>query len=257
MNSANASLPLADRNALITGADRGIGRAIALGYARAGANIVVNYLSEEGAARRVVEEAQVFGVKAIALQSDIACIERHAALFQEATRRLGPIHILVNNAATEPRGPILEASEAVWDHTLAVNLKGAFFLTQRAARLMIAADIPGRIINISSTHEHRPLSQAAIYSISKSGLAMLTKSFAQELAPKGIAVNALIPGAIRTELNRAVLADPVYEAKVTGRIPVGRLGWPDDLVAAAVFLAGQGAAYMTGASLTIDGGLSL
>jgi glucose 1-dehydrogenase len=249
---------LAGRTALVTGASRGIGRALALGLARAGASVVVNYRTEADAARAVVAEIAAGGGKAIAVSADIGSPASHAGLLAAARSAFGPVHILVNNAGIEARHDILEATEAEWDRTHAVNLKGVFFLTQSVARAMLADGVrAGRIVNVSSTHEQRPLPRAAIYNITKGGLMMLTRSFALELAPHGITVNALLPGAIRTDMNKAVLADPVYEAKVTAKIPLGHLAEPADLVAAAVFLAGPGSAYMTGSNVTLDGGLSL
>lgn len=248
---------LAGKTALVTGASRGIGRAIALGYAAAGAAVIVNHLDDRSAAEEVVHEITTAGGRAIAAQADISRLSSHAELLDRASAAFGTLHILVNNAGIEQRAPVLEATEQTWDQTIAVNLKGPFFLTQAAARAMIASRVRGRIVNISSTHETRPLAGASIYSISKGGLAMLTKSFALELAPHGITVNALIPGAVRTDINRTVLADPAYEARVVARIPLQRIAAPCDLVHGAVFLASEGAAYMTGAHVTVDGGLSL
>ena len=259
MNSSSAKLTpeLSGKIALVTGASRGIGRAIALGLARAGAHVAVNYVSGEAAANEVVAAIIAGGGKAVAVRADIGQLSDHAPMLATVRAALGPIDILFNNAGVEKRAGVLEFTEADWDWHLNVNLKGLLFLTQSVARDMIARKIKGRIINVSSTHESRPLPRAAIYNITKGGLAMLTKSLALELAPHGITVNTLIPGAIRTDMNRAVLTDPAYEAKVVARIPLGYIADPADLAAAAVFLAGPGSAYMNGSNVTLDGGLSL
>lgn len=258
MNSFDLpSFPLSGKTALVTGASRGIGRAIAQALAEAGAAVAVNYASGASAAAEVVEGLRAAGRQAMAVQADIGRIADHPGLLAVVTKALGPIDILVNNAAVEMRAAVLNATEAEWDRTLAVNLKGVYFLTQAVARAMIAHNLRGRIINVSSTHESRPLANASIYSISKGGLAMLTRSFALELAPHGITVNALLPGAIQTDINRVVLADPEYASRVRARIPLGRIGMPDDVAGAAVFLASPASAYMTGANLIIDGGFTL
>lgn len=250
-------LLLAGRVALVTGASRGIGRALALGLAQAGAKIAVNFLSGESAAQAVVREITASGGQAMIVRADISRCDEHSAMLAAVRARLGPVEILVNNAAVDQRANILEFTPANWEHILGVNLRGIFFLTQEVARGMIAAGLKGRIINVSSTHETRPLHRDALYNISKGGLAMLTRSFALELAPHGITVNSLVPGAIRTDINRDVLADPDYASQVMARIPLGYIAEPAELAAAAVFLAGPGAAYMTGSNLTVDGGISL
>ena len=219
--------------------------------------MVVNYVGGEALAAEVVETITAAGGRAVAARGDVAKLGDHARLLAAARSLGGPADVLVNNAAVEDRKAALEFDEADWDRHLDVNLKGVFFLSQAFARELVAAGRPGRIINVSSTHETRPLRHAALYNISKGGLAMLTKSLALELAPHGITVNGLVPGAIRTDLNRAVLDDPAREAAVLKRIPVGRIGESADLAAAAVFMAGDGAAYMNGANVTLDGGLML
>lgn len=253
----NATQSLSGKTALITGGSRGIGAAIAQAYAEAGAAVVVNYVSRSEEAASVVARIAAAGGRALAVQADVGALDQHARLLAEAGAAFGPVHILVNNAGVEARKDILDYSPEDWAWHMDVNLKGAFFLAQRAARLMIGNGIQGRIINVSSTHETKAMPRNALYSISKAGLAMMTKALALELAPRGICVNGLIPGAIRTDMNRDVLSNPDYEKKVLSKIPLGWIATPQDCVAAALLLAGDGARYITGTSITVDGGLLL
>lgn len=253
----NPMLPLQGKTALITGASRGIGAAIAHAYAAAGASVVVNYVASAAKAAAVVQAIKATGAQAIALQADVADITRHNQLLDAAESALGPVAILVNNAGMETRKAVLDYSPDDWEQHFSINLKGAFFLAQATARRMISNNIEGRIINVSSTHEKRPLPRNALYNMTKAGMGMMTKSLALELAPHGIRVNGIIPGAIRTGINSDVLANPQHEAMVKARIPLGWIATPQDCAGAALLLAGEGAHYMTGSSITIDGGLQL
>jgi glucose 1-dehydrogenase len=167
------------------------------------------------------------------------------------------LDVLINNAGIEYREPFLTTTEAQFDHTLYVNLKGAYFLSQAAARAMIQAGKGGRIINITSCHETVPLALRSAYSISKGGMAMLTKSLALELAEYGINVTAIAPGAILTDMNRESLSRPETLDRLLRTIPLNRVGSTEDCVGAAVFLASPEAAYITGTTLFVDGGLLL
>jgi glucose 1-dehydrogenase len=253
----NSNFTLSGHTALITGGSRGIGAAIAKAYAGAGAAVVVNYLSRADEARAVVEDIKQAGGRAAAVQADVGDLVQQERLLAGAEAAFGPVGILVNNAGVEERKDILDYTPGDWDWHINTNLKGAFFLAQRVARRMVEKGLQGRIINISSTHETRAMPRNAIYSISKAGLAMMTKSLALELGPRGICVNSLIPGAIRTDMNSAVLADPAYEAKVKAKIPLGWIAEPQDCVAAALLLAGDGGRYINGSTITVDGGLLL
>jgi glucose 1-dehydrogenase len=242
--------------AIVTGAGRGIGRAIALGYAREGAAVVVHYNHSREAAEEAVHAISGAGGNAVAARADIACLEDHDALVAAALREFGALDILVNNAGVEFNEPALEARPETWDQTIAVNLKGAYFLAVKAARVMKQAG-RGKIVNVSSVHDVEPLRGRAIYSIGKGGMLMMTKSLALELADYGICVNAISPGAILTDMNRKHLTDPPRRDRLICQIPLKRIGDPEDVVGAAVFLASAESDYVTGATIYVDGGLLL
>jgi glucose 1-dehydrogenase len=248
---------LKDQTAIVTGAGRGIGAALAKGLARAGAAVVVNFLRSAAAAEDVVKDIVGAGGKAVACQADVSRLSDHEPLVSTAVRHFGGLNILVNNAGIEFREPFLSTTEAQFDQTLGVNLKGIYFLSQVAARMMIRSGKGGRIINISSCHDTVPLNLRSAYGVSKGGLAMLTKSLALELAEHKINVTGLAPGAILTEMNSESLSKPEVLARLLGTIPLNRLGDVEDCVGAAIFLASAEAAYVTGATLYVDGGLLL
>jgi glucose 1-dehydrogenase len=247
---------LSGRVAIVTGAGRGIGRAIATGFAVEGAAVVVNYSRSAAEAEEVTREIIAAGGKAVAVQGDIGDLASHERLVSTALDRFGRLDILVNNAGIEFREPFLEATPERWDLTLGVNLKGAYFLSQRAAGAMRGAG-GGKILNISSIHDEAPIRNLSIYTITKGGMKMLTKSLALELAEHKINVNSLSPGAILTDMNREALSDPAYRARVIEKIPWKRIGEVGDLVGAAVFLCSAKSDYVTGATLYVDGGILL
>jgi glucose 1-dehydrogenase len=246
---------LPNKTAIVTGAARGIGKAIAQGFAHEGASVIVADILGEQAEQTAVE-IRAAGGNARAVTVDLADLNTHETLVNTACERFGRLDILVNNAAIEPRALFLDATLEDWEQTINVNLRAPYFLSQRAAHAMLKTG-GGKIINLASTHEIRPLRNISIYSISKGGLMMLTKALALELAEHRINVNAIAPGAILTELNRAVLADETYHAKVAAKIPQGRIGTTADLVGAAIFLASDEAQYITGTTIYVDGGLLL
>jgi NAD(P)-dependent dehydrogenase (short-subunit alcohol dehydrogenase family) len=245
---------LKDRVAIVTGASRGIGRAIAIGLAGKGAAIVVNYATKAAAAEEVVNQILASGGKAVAVQADMKDLMQHERIVAAACKHFGRIDILVNNAAMTHRKPFLEATAAAWDEIIGVNLRGVYFLTQAVARVM-APQHTGKIINISSVHDARAMVNNSIYSISKSGLVMLTKSLALELAQKGIQVNCVSPGAILTDETRDRLADPEHRARVLAKIPCRRIGEPKEVVGAVALLASPESDYITGTTLYVDGGM--
>ena len=247
---------LEGRVAIITGAGRGIGAALARGLALEGAAVVVNYSRSEAEANSVAQAICSGGGRAVTVSADVGDLSAHVRLVNAALENFGRLDILINNAGIEFREPFLKCSEQNWDATIGVNLKGAYFLSQAAARAMIATG-GGKILNISSIHDEAPIRNLSIYSITKGGMKMLTKSLAYELAEHHINVNSISPGAILTDINREVLSDPIYRARVLEKIPWKRIGDVQDLVGAAVFLSSSESDYVTGATLYVDGGILL
>jgi glucose 1-dehydrogenase len=247
---------LKDSAAVVTGSSRGIGRALARGLAREGAAVVVNYVRAAAAAEEVVREICDAGGRAVALQADVGILSHHERIISAAVDNFGRLDILVNNAGFAIRQSFLDATPQAWDNILDVNLKGVYFLTQAAAKVMREAG-GGKVVNISSVHDVLPMRRNSIYCVSKSGLAMVTKALALELAECGIQVNTVSPGAILTDENRGRLADPAYRSMVLETIPSKRIGEVEDLVGAVVLLASHEADYITGSTLYVDGGLLL
>ncbi len=248
---------LKNQVAIVTGAGRGIGVALAKGLAREGAAVVVNYSRSAAEAQQVVADIVAAGGRAVAVQADVENLAEHGRLISAAQDHFGGLNILVNNAGLEYRESFLTTTEEQFDHTLGVNLKGIYFLSQKAAGVMVNAAKGGKIINISSCHDTVPLNLRSAYGISKGGLAMLTKSLALELAEHKINVNAVSPGAILTEMNSSSLSVPDVRARLLTRIPWNRLGDTEDCVGAVVFLASAESDYVTGATIYVDGGLLL
>jgi 3-oxoacyl-[acyl-carrier protein] reductase len=244
------SVKLAGQVALVTGAGRGIGRAIAQGLAEAGAVVAVNDI-DAASAQRVADE---LGEAGHAYPADVADPRAVAALVEAVVADLDGLHILVNNAGIEPKAPILEMAVADWQRTLAVNLSAAFYTSQAAGRVMRAAG-GGVIINIASIAGHNiPLPNRASYVASKAGLVGFTKECAREFAAYGIRVNAICPGVIETEMTAALRSDAAQMARWLADIPQGRLGTPGDVVGLVLFLCSDGAAYLTGQAINLDGG---
>jgi len=247
---------LKDRVAIVTGAGRGIGAAVAKGLAAEGAAVVVDEHRSEAEANGIVKEICAAGGLAVPIEAGVHDLSAHERLVCAALESFGRLDILINNAGVERRQPFLECTEENWDATVSVNLKGAYFLSQKAARVM-AASGGGKIVNISSIHDEVPIRNLSIYSITKGGMKMLTKSLAYELAEHRINVNSISPGAILTDMNREVLSDPSYRARVLEKIPWKRIGDVQDVVGAAVFLSSPESDYVTGATLYVDGGILL
>jgi NAD(P)-dependent dehydrogenase (short-subunit alcohol dehydrogenase family) len=238
---------------LVTGAQRGIGRAIALRFAGAGADVGLNYLDDKAATESAAAEITALGRRAVTLAADIARPEEARRLVADAERALGPIDVLVNNAGIFPRASFLELTEQTWDAVLDTNLKAMFVCSQEAARRMVAAKRPGVIINLSSGAPYRGSMRATAYMASKLGIVGLTRGMARELAPHGIRVNAIAPGITNTAMPR--LGNTEEGLAALGRAnPTGRLAEPDDIADAVVFLATDDARYIVGQLIHVNGG---
>ena len=247
-------MSLEGKTALVTGASRGIGRAIAIALAREGADVAVNYREQAAGAEETAAAVRGLGRKAVAVQADVRDLAQVKAMFDQAKQALGGVHILVNNAGITRDNYLAFMSEAEWDEVVDTSLKGAFLCTKVASRLMTRAKW-GRIINISSDAALLGDMQRANYCAAKAGLLGLTRATARELAPYGVTANAIAPGIIETDLTKA-LPDAKRSAMV-GLIPLQRFGQADDVAALAAFLAGDAAAYITGQVFCVDGGLNL
>jgi len=246
---------LHDRVALVTGSTQGIGQAIALRLAQEGAHIAINALRDDDRAAAVRERIRSLVRRCATVVCDVSLPSAMRQAFEQAAEELGPFDILVNNAGIERRDAFLDITEADYERVLAVNLKGPFFLSQTFAAMCRRTQRRGRIINISSVHEELPFPNFAPYCVSKGGLKMMMRNLAVELAPIGVTVNNIAPGAIDTPINSRLLRDPRLLAPLLANIPLNRLGAPDDVAGAAAFLASDDAAYITGTTVVVDGGL--
>lgn len=241
--------------AIITGSDSGIGRAIAIAFARQGATVVVNYAHAKEKADEVQETVQKNNGQAIVIQADVSQYQQAIGLIQQTVEHFNRLDIMVNNAGMEIHSPFVDVTEEQFDRVISVDLKGAFFCAQAAAREMIKRKTPGRIINISSVHEDLPMPQNVPYCCAKGGMRMLMRTICLELAPYNITVNNIGPGAIHTPIDRDVEADPEKMAALLREIPLRRMGQPEEVAELALYLASDAAAYVTGSTYFIDGGL--
>ena len=249
---------LEGQRALITGGSRSIGRGIALGLAREGADVAVNFRYSRESAEDVVRQIKEMGCRAIAVQGSTDSYSDVQRFVTEADDFLGGIDILVNNAGVLKRTPFLEISVEEWDGILNVNLKGYFLVGQAVARGMVKADIPGAIVNVSSAGQAVAAPNLTHYCVSKAGVEMLTKQMALELAPHKIRVNAIAPGLIETDMNREDIAQDDFRERRLARIPLREIGVPEDLMGAVLFLASNDEARLvTGASVFIDAGQTI
>ena len=241
--------------AIITGGDSGIGRAIVLALAQAGAAVTINYHHNQEAAAEVKRQVEQGGGKALAIQGDVASVADLQQLIDQTVQAFGRLDIMVNNAGMETRTSVLESSERDFDLVIGVNLKGAFFGTQLAAKQMIKQGGGGRIINISSVHEDWPMPGNTPYCCAKGGMRMLTRTAGVELAPHGITVVGVGPGAVATPINQGTLDDPEKKAALEHAIPAGRVAQPDEIANLVVWLASDQSAYVTATTYFIDGGI--
>ncbi len=255
---------LKDKNVLITGGSSGIGQAIAVRFAEYGANVAINYLTQPGEAtdtedqvHACVAKVQREGVRDVLVGGDVSKEEDVVRMTAEAVEQLGGLDILVNNAGIQISRPSEELSSEDFDKVLAVNLRGSFVCAREAIRHFLAEEKPGAVINISSVHQLIPKPGYLGYSTSKGGMQNLTRTLALEYAGRGIRVNGVGPGATVTPINRAWIDDPEKRRQVEEHIPMQRAGDADEMAGVTCFLASDDAAYITGQTLFVDGGLTL
>ena len=241
--------------AIVTGGNSGIGRAISLGLAKAGASIAIDYVAHPEATEELERQIAALGSVAIGVPADISRVEEIRTLVDATVAKFGRLDIMVNNAGVESRTSVLDTSEDQYDKVLAINLKSAFFGTQIAAKQMIAQGNGGRIINITSVHEDWPMPGNTAYCLAKGGMRMLTRTAGVELAPHGICVVGVGPGAVATPINLSTMNDPALLAKLNAAIPLGRLAQPEEIADVVVFLAGDVASYLTATTIFADGGI--
>jgi glucose 1-dehydrogenase len=246
---------LQGKTALITGGSSGIGRAIALAFGEEGADVAVHYNRGQEAADAVVQTLQQLGRRAVALQANVAEVGPTQALVAAAVAALGKLDVLVCSAGVEVQEPFLEVTEAHYDPVLDVNLKGAFFAAQAAARQMVQQGTGGRIVNVSSIHEDVAFLKYSPYCLSKGGMRMLTRTAGVELGPHDIHVVGVGPGAVDTPINLSTVEDPKKLKTLNDAIPLGRLAKPEEIGDVVAFLADDEAGYLTATTVFTDGGL--
>jgi glucose 1-dehydrogenase len=256
--------PLRSQKALVTGASSGIGRAIAVAFGRAGADVAVNYRSSPGAAEAVVAEIRGHGVTAFAHQADVSDEAQVLRMFERVREELGAIDILVANAGLQQDAAIGDMTAAQWNNVLSVNLTGQFLCAREAIREFRRRGLrpeiscsAGKIICMSSVHQQIPWAGHVNYAASKGGVELMMRSLAQEVAPERIRVNAIAPGAIRTPINQAAWETEEAAERLLTLIPYGRIGEPEDVAQAAVWLASDASDYVVGTTLIVDGGMTL
>jgi glucose 1-dehydrogenase len=246
---------LSGKVAIITGSGSGIGQSIAIRFASEGATVVVDYRNNIEKSQETASKAEAAGGKAILVKADVTKLADTQNLIDQTYQQLGRCDILVNNAGIEKEAAFWDVTEADYDAVLNVNLKGAFFLTQAFVRRLRDAKLSGRIINISSVHEDMVFPNFSTYCASKGGIRMLMRNLAVELGPLNITVNNIAPGAIATPINTKLMEDKPKLDALLKNIPLGRMGTPDEVSGVALFLASDDAAYVTGSTYFIDGGL--
>jgi glucose 1-dehydrogenase len=255
---------LKGKNVLVTGGTSGIGQAIAVRFAEYGANVAINYLRTPDEAEDTEEKVHACaasvrqrGVRDVLVQGDVSKEPEVVAMFEDAVDRLGGIDVLVNNAGIQISRPSHELSAEDFDKVIAVNLRGSFLCAREAIKQYLANETPGVIVNVSSVHQLIPKPNYLGYSASKGGMMNLTRTLALEYAKNNIRVNGIGPGATVTPINRAWIDDPVKREMVVSHIPLARAGTSDEMAGVTCFLASDDAAYITGQTIFVDGGLTL
>jgi glucose 1-dehydrogenase len=244
-----------DKVAIVTGGNSGIGKAIALGLAKTGVRVVIDYVAHPEATDELEKEIAALGDQSIGVEADASRIDELQKLVDAAVAKFGRLDIMVNNAGVETRTSVLTTTEADYDKVLSINLKSAFFGVQLAAKQMIKQGGGGRIINITSVHEDWPMPGNTPYCLSKGGMRMLTRTAGVELAPHGIRVVGVGPGAVATPINLSTMNDPALLAKLNSAIPLGRMAKPEEIADVVVFLAGDGGSYIAATTIFADGGM--
>lgn len=255
---------LSGQKALVTGANSGIGKAVAIALGEAGADVVVNYVDGDDEADAVVDKIRKFDAKAYAHRADVSSEDAVAAMFKQMVHQFGTIDILVNNAGLQRDAAFQDMTLASWNKVLDVNLTGQFLCAREAIReflrrgvVPLTSSASGKIICMSSVHQEIPWAGHANYATSKGGIRLLMESMAQEVAPNRIRVNAIAPGAIRTPINTAAWQTREAYERLMTLVPYGRIGEPEDIARAAVWLASDDSDYVVGTTLFIDGGMTL
>ena len=255
---------LKGQKAIVTGANSGIGQAVAIALGQAGADVVVNYVRGEDAANQVVSTISGFGVRALAIEADVSNEDQVVAMFRQMIGEFGTVDILINNAGLQQDSPFGQMTLQQWNTVIGINLTGQFLCAREAVRefkrrgvVPSVSKSAGKIICMSSVHQIIPWAGHANYAASKGGIDMLMRTIAQELAPYRIRVNSIAPGAIRTPINTSAWNTPAAYADLMTLVPYKRIGEPDDVARAAAWLASDASDYVTGATLFVDGGMTL
>jgi len=242
---------------VVTGSSKGIGKGVAIRLAQEGAKVVINYRSDPAGAEATAKECEkLSGQPAIAVHANLGKVEDCKKLIEKAAEHYGTLDVLVNNAGYEVNADFWDVTEKDYDGVLDVNLKGPFFTTQFFVQKLRSWKKKGTIVNMSSVHEDVPFPGFAPYCCSKGGMKMMTRNLMVELAPLGITINNVAPGAIATPINQAVLDDPEKKAELMSKIPLKRLGIPEDIASCVLYLASDEASYVTGTTVFVDGGLT-
>ena len=252
----DAAYRLRGKRALITGGSQGIGQGIALRLSAEGCDVVINFRKNQKSADDTKSRIESQGGRAVTIQADVSQINEAQRLVDEAFHALGSLDFLVNNAGIEIDTPFLDVKMDDYAKVVAVNMTGPFFLTQFFVRKLRDSRQGGKVVNISSVHEELPFPRFAPYSMAKGGLKMMTRTLSIELAPLGITINNIAPGAIKTPINEDLMKDEVRLKALTANIPLARLGEPSDVACLCAFLLSSDADYITGSSFFVDGGLT-
>jgi glucose 1-dehydrogenase len=248
-------MSLEGKVAIVTGGNSGIGQAIVLALAEQKANVVIDYVAHPEATEELERKIAAMGDKSIGVEADVSKVDDLQRLVDSAVKAFGRVDIMVNNAGIETRSSTLDTTEEQYTKVIDINLKSAFFGTQLAAKQMIAQGGGGRIINMTSVHEDWPMPGNTPYCLSKGGMRMLTRTAGVELAPHGITVVGVGPGAVITPINKPTLDDPVKLKTINSAIPLGRMAEPEEIASVVAFLAGDGSSYVTATTIMADGGL--